>query len=331
VSDRFAVSRRTFLTAVPVSAAAIWGCRGGPRPYDSADFSRPWISDVAILPAARYELDLAGIIRRGLDLLKVDVRGKRILLKPNLVEYSAERVINTHPLVVAGAAQALLSAGAASVAVAEGPGHRRDIEYLLASTGMFDYIRDLKLRFIDLNHDDVRAVPLRSRFTGLNHLQLPVELLQADLVVSMPKLKVHHHAAVTGAMKNLFGTVPGAVYGWPKNVLHFHGIDNSIVDLAATVRPGLSIVDGIVGMEGDGPIMGSARPVGCLIMGRDPVAVDATSARIMGLRPNRITYLQMAGEFLGHLREGAINQVAEPLGRFRSSFALVPHLEVLRG
>jgi uncharacterized protein (DUF362 family) len=332
VSDARLVTRRSFLRAVPAAAAvAAIGCRRGPRPYDPDQFTRPWMSDVAILPAARYDADIAGIVSQGLDLLKIDVRGKRVLLKPNFVEYSAERVINTHPLVVAGAAQAFLSAGAASVLVAEGPGHRRDIEYLLASTGLYDYLRDLKLRFVDLNHDDVRAVPLGSRFTGLTELALPVELLQADLVVSMPKLKTHHHAGTTGAMKNLFGTVPGAVYGWPKNVLHFHGIDNSIVDLAATIRPGLAIVDGIVGMEGDGPIMGTARPVGCLVMGRDPVAVDATSARIMSLRPERVAYLRMAGEFLGHVRQGAIRQVAEPLARYRSPFAVVPHLEPLRG
>ena len=71
---------------------------------------------------------------------------------------------------------------------------------------------------------------------------LPAELLQADFIVSMPKLKTHHWAVMTGSMKNLFGGVPGAVYGWPKNLLHFRGIDNSIVDLAATVRPHLAVV-----------------------------------------------------------------------------------------
>ena len=64
---------------------------------------------------------------------------------------------------------------------------------------------------------------------------LPAELQQADLVVSMPKLKTHHWAGMTGSMKNLFGVVPGAVYGWPKNILHFRGIENSILDLAATI------------------------------------------------------------------------------------------------
>ena len=96
------------------------------------------------------------------------------------------------------------------------------------------YLRDRRLTFVDLNHDDVAWTTLRSHFTGLDRIALPVELLRADFIVSMPKLKTHHWAVITAGMKNLFGVVPGAVYGWPKNVLHAHGIDNSILDLAAT-------------------------------------------------------------------------------------------------
>jgi uncharacterized protein (DUF362 family) len=131
-------------------------------------------------------------------------------------------------------------------------------------------------------------------------------------------------------MKNFFGVVPGAVYGWPKNVLHWRGIDNSIVDLAATIRPGLAIVDGIVGMEGDGPIMGTPRPVGCVLMGTDPVAVDATCARVMGLRPERISSLRMAGEFLGNIDADAIVQRGERLERFVTPFQVLPQFANLR-
>ena len=325
------ISRRDLLTGLPVAAlAAAAACRRGPRPYDPARFAHPSTSTIAILPASRYDLDLSDIVGRGLAMLKMDVRGKRVLLKPNLVEYAASRVINTDPALVAGAAQAMLRAGAASVVVAEGPGHRRDIEYLVTATGLHDYLRDVGVRFVDLNHDDVRAVSLGSRFTELTELQLPVELLQADLVVSMPKLKTHHWAGMTGSMKNFFGVVPGAVYGWPKNILHWRGIDNSIVDLVATIRPGLAIVDGIIGMEGDGPIMGTARAVGCVIMGQDPVAVDASCARVMGLQPERMTFLQMAQEFLGNLDSGRIEQRGEPLERFRTSFAVVSQHDGLK-
>src|SRR5262249_18620612 len=155
-----------------------------------------------------------------------------------------------------------------------------------------DYLDDLGLRFVDLNHDDVVRVPLRSRFSTWREIWLPRTVIDADIVVSMPKLKTHHWAGMTASMKNLFGVVPGAVYGWPKNPLHIFGIPNWIVDLTATVRAQLAIVDAVVAMEGDGPIMGSARPLGCIVMGTDLPAVDATCARIMGIDPIRLPYLK---------------------------------------
>src|SRR5262245_65199038 len=101
------------------------------------------------------------------------VRGKRVLLKPNMVEYERGTAINTNPRVVAAAAAAMLRAGAREVVVGEAPGHRRDIEYLLAGTGMDDVLTDLRLRFVDLNHDDVRKILLRTRYTALDSIWLP--------------------------------------------------------------------------------------------------------------------------------------------------------------
>lgn len=319
------ITRRDLFRVLPgaalVGAAA---CRRSPLPYDPARFTHAPTSDIAILPASHYEVDFSDVIARGLRLLHVDVRHKSILLKPNLVEFERDRAINTHPAVIAGAAQAFLRAGARRVVVAEGPGHRRDIDYLVTGTGLLDYVKDVGVPFVDLNHDDVRRVELASRFMGLPDLALPVELLEADLVVSMPKLKTHHWMGMTCALKNLFGVVPGAVYGWPKNILHFRGIENSILDLAATVRPALSIVDAVIGMEGDGPIMGTAKTVGCVVMGIDPVAVDATCARMIGLHPEKLAYLELASAFLGNLAEDHIAQRAESLTRFATSFELLP-------
>ena len=313
------ISRRALLLAAPAAVLAS-ACR---RPYRSADFVLPERSVVGLFPAANYDVDLVDVSSRGLQALNVKVKGLRVLLKPNLVEYEAGTIINTHVNVVGAAAHAMLSAGAREVIVAEGPGHRRDLEYLLVSTGLYDHLKDMKLRFVDLNVDDVRSVRLRSQFMKLEDILLPAQLLQADVVVTMPKLKTHHWAVMTAGMKNLFGVVPGAVYGWPKNILHFHGIDNSIVDLTATVRPHLSIVDGIVGMEGDGPIMGTPRAVGVIAMGTDLVAVDATCARLIGLDPARIDYLSTASAFLGNVDAGKIEIRGESIVRYRSDFAVL--------
>lgn len=325
--SRFSVSRRTFLGAIaaPLGLAAC-----GRQPFRAADFTLPERSAVCLCLAADYRADFGDAIGRALRELDIDVRGRRVLLKPNLVEYDDGSATNTHPAVIAGAAEATLRAGAAEVIVGEGPGHRRDTEYLLVGSGLHDYLRDVGVGFVDLNLADVHPVPLRSRFTGLTELWLPADVLRADVFISMPKLKTHHWAGMTGSLKNLFGIVPGAVYGWPKNLLHVHGIENSILDLNATVRSHLTIVDGVVGMEGDGPIMGRARPVGFIAVGRDPVAVDATCARIIGLDPARMPYLSVASQFLGNIAVSRVDQRGEPLARYRTRFDVVERLKGLQ-
>jgi uncharacterized protein (DUF362 family) len=328
VSEWSRPSRRDFLKALPLAAAAA-SCESAPR-YRRADFAVPARSAMAILPAASYDADLTDVITRGLAMLGVSVAGRRVFLKPNMVEYESHSAINTHPHVVAAAAVAFQRAGAREVVVGEGPGHRRDIEYLLAGTGLDDALRAEGLRFVDLNQDDVHLVPLKTRFMGLEALWLPTALVQSDFIVSMPKLKTHHLAGVTASMKNLFGVVPGAVYGWPKNLLHFKGIQNSIVDLTATIRPQLAIVDAVVAMEGDGPIMGRPRAMGFLAMGADLPAVDATCARIIGLDPDKVPYLSIASQFLGNVSDDHIEQRGERPSRYRTRFDVIESIQQMQ-
>ena len=323
------LTRRSFLaTSAGLALGAAGGCRR--PPYRQGEFPLHAESPVVALSAPSYDADFATLIGAGLRELQIDVRGQTVLLKPNLVEYEPGTVINTHPNVVVGAAIALQRAGAREVIVGEGPGHRRDLEYLLSSTGMLQALSGERVRFVDLNHDDVHQVALRSWFTGLPELALPEAVLNADLVVSMPKLKTHHWAGITCSMKNLFGVVPGAVYGWPKNLLHFRGIGESVLDLVATVRPGLAIVDGVVGMEGDGPIMGRPKSAGVVLMGRDVVAVDASAARVMGLRPEAVPYLVQASTYLGHIDPARIPMRGERLERFVTPFDVLPAFAALR-
>jgi uncharacterized protein (DUF362 family) len=324
--QRHELSRRDFLAAVSVSLVAS-ACR---QPFDARHFSVPERSSVGLFPAPDYATDFADLVFSGFRELGANVTGRRVFLKPNMVEYEPGTAINTHPLVVAGTAIACRRAGAAEVVIGEGPGHRRDIEYLLSATGLADQVREHRIRFVDLNHDDVQIVPLKSWFTGLREMALPVELLQSDFIISMPKLKTHHWAGMTCSMKNLFGTVPGAVYGWPKNMLHMHGIPNSIVDLVSTIRPHFTIVDAVTAMEGDGPIMGRPRALGFIAMGSDLVAVDSTCARVIGLDPTKLAYIRWASRFLGVSDAARIDQRGESPRRYATRFDVVPDLEHLR-
>jgi uncharacterized protein (DUF362 family) len=293
-------------------------------------------ADVFIGKAASYDADLVALVVAGLrevGVARARIRGKRILLKPNLVETAVGVAhINTHPALVVAAAEAFRRLDAADVLVAEGQGHRRDSWLVLDESGMGRALAEAGLRFVDLNHDDVTPVANRGRWTELEHLYMPKTLESADLIVSMPKLKTHHWAGVTCAMKNLFGVMPGVVYGWPKNVLHWSGIPNSILDINATVRPSLAIVDGIVGMEGDGPIMGAAKHVGAVVVGTNLTAVDATCVRLMGLDPPAIDYLAQASGRLGPIHERNIRQRGAPIEALRTRFEVLdlPHLAKLQ-
>lgn len=299
------------------------------RPKSFSKHQPPAISRVAILKADSYSARLDEILMQGLNLFKLDVRGKAILLKPNLVEYLPGKEVNTHPMLVGAAAECFLRLGAKSVVVGEGPGHQRDTELLLSESGFEDQLKTRKVLFVDLNRDQLIKILLESSYTGLNYLWLPQTVLEADLVVSMPKIKTHHWAGVTLSMKNMFGIVPGLKYGWPKNILHWKGIHESILDICGALPVHLVIADGILCMEGNGPLHGETRKLGIIVIGDDPVATDATMARLIGLRPEKIPHLDQASGFLGNLGLSRILQLGEPVEDLRQRFRTLPEFSHL--
>ena len=169
--------------------------------------------------------------------------------------------------------------------IGEGPGHQRDTELVVQAADLKPHLADRQIEFVDLNRDELARVKLKANYSGLGELWLPRTVLDSDFVVSMPKVKTHHWAGVTLSLKNMFGVVPGMKYGWPKNLLHWHGIHESILDICATVPIHFVIADGITAMEGNGPLQGTARELGKIVLADDPVAADATCARLMGFDP----------------------------------------------
>jgi uncharacterized protein (DUF362 family) len=258
--------------------------------------------------------------------------GRKVLLKPNLVEPRRDcPQMTTHPAVVIAVAEAFHRHGAA-VRVGEAPGHVRDTQMALFESGVGAAIESAGLEFVDLNYDDVAAVPNRGGCSNQSEWFFPKTVLESDLIVSLPKLKTHHWAGMTAAMKNFFGLLPGVKYGWPKNVLHHAGIPQCVVDINASAPPSIAVVDAIDCMEGDGPIMGSLKHLGVLAIGTNLTALDATCARLMGLRPERIGYLELAAGKLGPVADWQIQQRGEPWEKLRSPFAIIdaPHLQGLR-
>src|SRR5437667_10926390 len=111
-------------------------------------------------------------------------------------------------------------------------------------------------------------------------------------------------------MKNMFGIVPGCRYGWPKNVLHWAGIHESILDICATLRPHFVIADGIIAMEGDGPLNGTQKAIHTILLADDPAAADADLTRSLGLSLDRFRYIQEASRFIGNISESRISRLS---------------------
>jgi len=177
----------------------------------------PGNSAVAIVKARSYSEDLVSRMLEGVRQCGLDARGKRVLLKPNLVEFDSATVINTDATVIAAAVELFHRLGAAEVKIGEGPGHRRDTLDLADDARYRATIPKFESIFTDLNRDDVSPI---KGFADEREFYFPNTVLGADLIVSLAKMKTHHWAGATLSMKNFFGIVPGSVYGWPKNKLH---------------------------------------------------------------------------------------------------------------
>jgi uncharacterized protein (DUF362 family) len=317
---RFVGSAAGMAATAGLAAAWLW-------PKYSVSYRRTR-SLVAILNSAEYSERIETLLMEGLRLFRFNLLRKIVLLKPNLVE-DLPGPVNTNANIIGAAARCFLRLGAARVVIGEGPGHQRDTELVVQAADLKPHLADRRIEFVDLNRDELARVKLKANYSGLGELWLPRTVLDSDFVVSMPKVKTHHWAGVTLSLKNMFGVVPGMKYGWPKNLLHWHGIHESILDICATVPIHFVIADGITAMEGNGPLQGTARELGRIVLADDPVAADATCARLMGFDPGRVQHLSEGRRFLGNLRADLITMLAERIEGPIRPFAVLPEFHYL--
>ena len=238
--------------------------------------------------------------------------GARVVLKPNLLlPSSPERAICTHPEIVRAVARLAREAGAARVVVTDSP-------------GMGTATRCA--RRLGLGNDDLLTVQDAGEGTDVappgapfHRVRLIARLLDADLVINLAKAKTHGQMVVTGAVKNSFG----AVIGLEKAQWHFRAGRNPadfarlLVHLHTVVAPRLSILDAVVGMEGNGPSAGDPRSLGFLAAATDAHALDTVLARLWNLAPHQVPTLAAARR-LGMLPTGdEIETVGAPLDDLR--------------
>jgi uncharacterized protein (DUF362 family) len=282
-------------------------------------------SPLAIVRCDSYDQNIFALLKPHLkDLDLPDLHGKTVMLKPNMIDLAPGKPITTSVAVIEAAFELVKHLGAKDIVVGEGPGHNRETERLLAESGHGPLYKRLGLKFVDLNLDDLEEVANPNGFAKIDKFYFPKTAAKADLIVSIPKLKTHHWARLTNCMKNMYGCVPGRRYGWPKNVLHYNGIDNCILDLTRLLKPGIQLVDAVVAMEGDGPLNGTAKDAKFVMLGTDPAAVDATCARIMGIDPENVPYIRGAGEAIGNIDPAHIKIFGASVDEVKTPFKPSP-------
>ncbi len=218
--------------------------------------------------------------------------GKTVLLKPNLLRKARpEEAVTTHPALLLVIARMLVGSGA-RVIIADSPGagipHTRNaLVKLYRACGLEMIARETGAELaLDTAY---RTVSLPGG-KALKRIEIIEPFFRADTVINLPKFKTHAYTRLTGAVKNLFGLVPGLIK--PGYHVLFRDLERFaalLVDVAEFARPALTIVDGIRGMEGpEGPGSGNPRQLGLLAAGGDPAAVDAALALIAGLPPESV-------------------------------------------
>lgn len=238
-------------------------------------------------------------------------RGQTVLLKPNqTVFYSAEEGCTTDPLVVGALIRLAKEAGAAKVQVAESSGGFFSSMQCMKITGMAAVAEREGAELIDLGSDDTpnRTVQIPNGRV-IQEVPLPAPLLDADVIIDVPKAKNHHIEPISGALKNWVGTVNQQ---WRD---HHHGdleMIGRFMDIMMVSRPTLCVVDALIAGEGDGPIADQPHWVGCILASTDPVATDVAICQLLGHDWHKLNFAE-EGESRGLGVRQPIHFVGVPL------------------
>jgi len=261
------------------------------------------MSIVAIVKCPDYSPEnVEPAIRQAVSLaeLEPDLAARKVLLKPNLLSTrKPEEAVTTHPTVVHALGRLALD-GDCSVILGDSPpfaGQNPD-KYvrLCETTGVADVARDLGIPIVRFEEDFRTTAHPAGRF--YRSFDLAAAALDSDVIVNIPKLKTHGLTAFTGAVKNVFGCIPGV----RKGLFHVQAAEDRevfaqmLVDLLGAIRPTVNVMDAVVAMEGEGPNAGKPKHIGIILASSDPVALDAVACAVVGIDPLSIDTTRLAAE-----------------------------------
>jgi uncharacterized protein (DUF362 family)/Pyruvate/2-oxoacid:ferredoxin oxidoreductase delta subunit len=246
---------------------------------------------VAILRCAEYEREsLYQTLSRAVELAGgLDVRDKTVLLKPNIVfDSDPEKAIVTHPLFLEAAIRLVRELGAKRILVGDSPGLQKP-GFTAKISGLGETAKQNGAEWVDFTQGKAEIAFPEGK--AVKHFTVTAAALEADLIISLPKLKTHQLMYYTGAMKNLFGLIPSVL----KSACHVRfpsreAFAAMIVDLNAALmpRPPYALMDAVTGMEGPGPGSGMPRSLGLILASPNLLALDAAACGIVGYPPEKI-------------------------------------------
>lgn len=257
---------------------------------------------VAIVRADSYDdTVILNAVKECFELLKDDIpeMSGKVLLKPNMIfPKPPEMAATTHPAVVKAVSEYLHSEmGLTDITVGDSPGGViNNIERFWKAIGMKEAEANSPFSLVSFETEKKRKteINVNGKKTDI-FISGPVD--SADYIINLPKLKNHSLTLFTGALKNIYGIIPGLL----KATLHKtfqHPFDFAafIIEINRLFRPTLHIMDGVIGMEGEGPSSGTPRETGVIIASTDPAALDATAVKLIGIEPLDVPMLKYAAD-----------------------------------
>jgi len=252
--------------------------------------------------------------------------GEKVVVKPNLLRAShPDDAIVTHPSIVAAVVLLIQRAGATAVIVDSpgGPSSRRLLKAAYEKAGL---TRVAEETGATLSYDTTSTLVSFPEGRLIKAFDVLNVVRNADAVITLPKLKTHSLTYLTGATKIIYGVVPGlSKAAYHAKLADVERFSTMLLDLNSLIKPRLSVMDAVVGMEGNGPSAGSLRNIGAILAGTDHIAVDVVASSLVGFKPLDVTTIKAAvsyGLTLGRLEY--VDVVGEPVDNMRVSDFLPP-------
>ncbi len=218
--------------------------------------------------------------------------GAKVLIKPSLCGGSAKKPGSFTNLEVMKSAVELISIRTKNIVIGESDGTACSADKLFLETGLKDFAQTANVSLINLSNDEKVEVEFHDPVSSVKKIEMPRTLIESDILVSIPVLKTHILTMMTGALKNTFGLIPEK----RKIIYHSKGLNKVLADLNKLYPPKITIIDGTIAMEGDGPLKGNPVQLNVIIAGCDPVAVDAVACIVIGLDPKSVEHIVLSSK-----------------------------------